>query len=56
MGNKDHLTGKWLSYYPDIKNIPYEMADYWERRSKVSENPVLKCRYSGFGMGFFNEN
>ena len=35
MGHKDHLTGKWLSYYPDIKDIPCEIVDYWERRSKV---------------------
>ena len=52
MGNKDHLTGKWLSYYPDIKNIPYEMIDYWERRSKESKNLILKCRYSGLVWDF----
>ena len=52
MGNKDHLTGKWLSYYPDIKNISSEMADYWERRSKESQIPLLKCRYSGLVWDF----
>lgn len=52
MGNKDHITGKWLSYYPNIKNIPCEMVDYWEKRAKESKSPILQCRYSGLVWDF----
>lgn len=54
-GHKDPLTGKWLSCYPDIKSIPGEMLDYWERRSKETKSPLLKCRYSGLVWDFSME-
>ncbi len=37
-------------YVPDIKDISGEMISYWEERSSIVVNPLLKIRYTGLVM------
>ena len=52
IGNIDPINKQWISYYPDIKNITPEMINYWEKRSKEADRPILQCRYSGLVWNF----
>ena len=51
-GPIDPITKKWSSSYPDILDITPEMMNYWEKRSKEADNPILLCRYSGLVWDF----
>ncbi len=46
------INEQWTSCYPDIKNITPEMINYWEKRSKEVDRPILECRYSGLVWDF----
>ena len=38
---------------PDIKDITFDMVDYWEKRcSEVDNYPILQCRYAGLVWSF----
>ena len=32
---------------PDLKDITPEVINYWKKRSTVTNNPILQCRYAG---------
>jgi hypothetical protein len=36
-----------IEEFPSIKRISPEMIQYWEKRSQISVNPILKARYTG---------
>jgi len=38
--------------YPSIKRIDREMLEYWSKRAKESNNPILKSRYSDLVVDF----
>jgi len=38
--------------YPSIKRIDQEMLDYWAKRARESENPILSSRYADLVVDF----
>lgn len=51
-GHIDSISKKWMSSYPDIKDITSKMINYWEKRSSEVNNPILQCRYAGLVWDF----